>query len=118
MRDTARGTAKLVLETSWAASKQFNEATVVLLARAGKLSLDDPVRKYVPELPDLGAPLTIPHSAAAAAPDPELQTSIASCAPSKRPCPACSVAFLPFPQSFLVCAAPPAHGHPWSRRSR
>jgi CubicO group peptidase (beta-lactamase class C family) len=32
---------------------------VVLLARAGRLSLDDPVRKYVPELPDFGAPLTI-----------------------------------------------------------
>ena len=40
-------------------SKQFTAAAVVLLARAGKLSLDDPVRKYVPELPDFGAPLTI-----------------------------------------------------------
>ena len=27
----------------------------------GKLSLDDPARKYVPELPDYGAPLTIRH---------------------------------------------------------
>ena len=27
----------------------------------GKLSLDDPVRKYIPELPDYGAPLTIRH---------------------------------------------------------
>ena len=42
-------------------SKQFTAAAVVLLARAGKLSLDDPVRKYVPELPDFGAPLTIRH---------------------------------------------------------
>jgi len=40
-------------------SKQFTAAAVVLLARAGKLSLDDPVRKYVPELPDFGVPLTI-----------------------------------------------------------
>jgi CubicO group peptidase (beta-lactamase class C family) len=40
-------------------SKQFAAAAVVLLARAGKLSLDDPVRKYVPELPDFGAPVTI-----------------------------------------------------------
>jgi CubicO group peptidase (beta-lactamase class C family) len=40
-------------------SKQFTAAAVVLLARAGKLSLDDEVRKYVPELPDFGAPLTI-----------------------------------------------------------
>ena len=42
-------------------SKQFTAAAVVLLARAGRLSLDDPVRKYVPELPDFGAPLTIRH---------------------------------------------------------
>src|SRR5437868_897425 len=33
-------------------SKQFTAAAVLLLAREGKLSLDDPVRKYVPELPD------------------------------------------------------------------
>jgi CubicO group peptidase (beta-lactamase class C family) len=33
-------------------SKQFTAAAVLLLAREGKLSIDDPVRKYVPELPD------------------------------------------------------------------
>ena len=42
-------------------SKQFTAAAVLLLAQEGKLSLDDPVRKYVPELPDYGAPLTIRH---------------------------------------------------------
>jgi CubicO group peptidase (beta-lactamase class C family) len=42
-------------------SKQFTAAAVLLLARDGKLSLDDPVRKYVPELPDVGAPLLIRH---------------------------------------------------------
>ena len=42
-------------------SKQFTAAAVLLLARDGKLSLDDQVRKYVPELPDYGAPLTIRH---------------------------------------------------------
>ena len=40
-------------------SKQFTAAAVLLLARDGKLSLDDPARKYVPELPDYGTPLTI-----------------------------------------------------------
>ena len=40
-------------------SKQFTAAAVLLLARDGKLSLDDPVRKYVPELPDYGTPVTI-----------------------------------------------------------
>ena len=42
-------------------SKQFTAAAVLLLAREGKLSLDDPARKYIPELPDYGAPLTIRH---------------------------------------------------------
>ncbi|HEX7486644.1 MAG TPA: serine hydrolase domain-containing protein, partial [Vicinamibacterales bacterium] len=42
-------------------SKQFTAAAVLLLARDGKLSLDDPVRKYIPELPDYGKPLTIRH---------------------------------------------------------
>jgi len=42
-------------------SKQFTAMAVLLLARDGKLSLDDPVRKYVPEVPDYGSPLTIRH---------------------------------------------------------
>ncbi len=33
-------------------SKQFTAAAVMLLARDGKLSLDDQVRKYIPEVPD------------------------------------------------------------------
>jgi CubicO group peptidase (beta-lactamase class C family) len=42
-------------------SKQFTAAAMLLLARDGKLALDDQARKYVPELPDYGAPLTIRH---------------------------------------------------------
>ncbi len=42
-------------------SKQFTAAAILLLARDGKLSLDDPARKYIPELPDYGVPLTIRH---------------------------------------------------------
>ncbi len=42
-------------------SKQFTAAAVLLLAQDGKLSLDDSVRKHVPELPDYGAPLSIRH---------------------------------------------------------
>lgn len=42
-------------------SKQFTAAAVVLLAQQGKLSLDDEVRKYIPELPDYGAPITLRH---------------------------------------------------------
>src|SRR5437867_7656342 len=42
-------------------SKQFTAAAVLLLAREGKLSIDDPVKKYIPELPDYGSPLLIRH---------------------------------------------------------
>jgi CubicO group peptidase (beta-lactamase class C family) len=40
-------------------SKQFTAAAIVLLAQEGKLSLDDPVRKFISELPDFGVPITI-----------------------------------------------------------
>ena len=33
-------------------SKQFTAAAILLLEQQGKLSLDDDVKKYVPELPD------------------------------------------------------------------
>ncbi len=42
-------------------SKQFTAGAVVLLAQQGKLSLDDDVRKHVPELPAYEAPVTIRH---------------------------------------------------------
>src|SRR5690349_15293439 len=46
---------------SGSVAKQFTAAALVLLQQEGKLSIDDPVRKYIPELPDYGAPLTIRH---------------------------------------------------------
>ena len=30
-----------------------------MLAKEGKISLDDPIRKYVPEVPDFGEPITL-----------------------------------------------------------
>jgi CubicO group peptidase (beta-lactamase class C family) len=53
-------TAETIFEAG-SVSKQFTAAAVLLLARDGKLSLDDPARKYIPELPEYGAPLTIRH---------------------------------------------------------
>jgi CubicO group peptidase (beta-lactamase class C family) len=53
-------TAQTVFE-SGSVAKQFVAASLVLLQQEGKLNLDDQVRKYVPELPDYGAPLTIRH---------------------------------------------------------
>jgi CubicO group peptidase (beta-lactamase class C family) len=40
-------------------AKQFTAASVLLLAQDGKLSLDDDVRKYIPELHDHGTPVRI-----------------------------------------------------------
>ena len=42
-------------------SKQFTAACIVLLAQQGKISLDDNIRKYAPELPEPRAPITIRH---------------------------------------------------------
>jgi len=44
-------------------SKQFTTMSIVLLAQQGKLSLDDDIRKYVPEVPDFGETITIRHLA-------------------------------------------------------
>src|SRR5256714_4648405 len=46
---------------SGSVAKQFTAAAIVMLQQEGKLSLEDPVRKYIPELPDYGSPLTIRH---------------------------------------------------------
>ena len=40
-------------------SKQFTAASIVLLAQEGKISLDDNIRKYLPEIPDYGHKITI-----------------------------------------------------------
>jgi CubicO group peptidase (beta-lactamase class C family) len=42
-------------------SKQFTAASIALLAQQGRISLDDDVRKYVPQLPDYGRLITIRH---------------------------------------------------------
>ncbi|MBK8813745.1 MAG: beta-lactamase family protein [Acidobacteria bacterium] len=46
---------------SGSVAKHFTAAALVLLQQDRKLSLDDPVRKYIPELPDYGSPMTIRH---------------------------------------------------------
>jgi len=42
-------------------TKQFTAAAILLLNEAGKLQLDDSVRKWLPELPDTAQPVTIRH---------------------------------------------------------
>ncbi|MBI4421726.1 MAG: beta-lactamase family protein, partial [Gemmatimonadetes bacterium] len=53
-------TAETIFE-SGSVAKQFTATAVVLLALDGKLSLDDPARKYLPELPEYERPITIRH---------------------------------------------------------
>jgi CubicO group peptidase (beta-lactamase class C family) len=40
-------------------TKQFTAAAILLLSEQGRLSLDDPIRKWLPELPPAAAPMTI-----------------------------------------------------------
>lgn len=42
-------------------TKQFTAMSILLLARAGKLTLDDEIQKYLPELPRYQSPITIRH---------------------------------------------------------
>jgi len=44
-------------------SKQFTTFAVILLANQGKLSLDDDIRKHIPEVPDFGHKITLRHLA-------------------------------------------------------
>lgn len=40
-------------------SKQFAAAALLILVDEGKINLDDDVRKFIPELPDYGTPITV-----------------------------------------------------------
>ena len=53
-------TASSIFE-SGSVAKQFTAAAIVLLAQDGKLSLDDDIRRYLPEVPDLGQTIRIRH---------------------------------------------------------
>ena len=53
-------TTKTVLNVG-SVSKQFTAMSIALLAADGKLSLDDPVRKHIPELPAYPGGVTIRH---------------------------------------------------------
>ena len=46
---------------SGSVGKQFTSAAIVTLAREGKLGLDDPIRKYLPEAPSGWAKITVRH---------------------------------------------------------
>lgn len=42
-------------------SKQFTAFGILMLAKQGKLAVDDDIRKYIPELPDFGDTVTLRH---------------------------------------------------------
>jgi CubicO group peptidase (beta-lactamase class C family) len=53
-------TPNTILE-SGSVAKQFTATAVLLLMQDGKLSLEDDARKYLPELPVYGRPITVRH---------------------------------------------------------
>ncbi|MBX7054520.1 MAG: beta-lactamase family protein [Pyrinomonadaceae bacterium] len=60
MEHNVANTPQTIFE-SGSVAKQFTASAIVLLQQDGKLNIDDPVKKYVPELPDYGTLLTIRH---------------------------------------------------------
>lgn len=54
----APATADTIYEAG-SVSKQFTAAAILILAHEGKLNLDDDIRKYLPEMPDYGAPIRL-----------------------------------------------------------
>ena len=42
-------------------SKQFTAFSIYLLEKEGKISFEDNIRKYIPEVPNFGKPITIKH---------------------------------------------------------
>lgn len=59
--DLASG-AKITTDTVFdiaSVSKQFTATAILLLVEAGKLTLDDPISQYVPELPDWAQTVTV-----------------------------------------------------------
>ena len=42
-------------------TKQFTAVSILMLEEQGKLSVKDEVRKYLPDFPDKGSPITIEH---------------------------------------------------------
>jgi CubicO group peptidase (beta-lactamase class C family) len=53
-------TPATVFETG-SLAKQFTAAAVLLLVEDGRMGLDDDIRRYLPEMPDYGTPVTIRH---------------------------------------------------------
>lgn len=60
MEHMVPNTTKTIFECG-SVSKQFTAAAILLLIQEGKLSIDDDVRKYIPELPQYESPITIRH---------------------------------------------------------
>jgi len=44
-------------------SKQFTVFSILILEKEGKLSFEDDIRKYIPEVPDFGETITLKHLA-------------------------------------------------------
>jgi CubicO group peptidase (beta-lactamase class C family) len=58
LEHAVRNTPSTIFEAG-SVAKQFTAAALLLLEKDGRLSLDDHARKYVPELPDYGTPVTL-----------------------------------------------------------
>lgn len=63
-RSNVRDDVKMSLQTQFnigSVTKQFTAAAIFLLEESGSLSLNDPVRKYIPAFPEYPIPITLEH---------------------------------------------------------
>src|ERR1700744_1458397 len=58
IEDSVKVTTRTVFDVA-SMAKQFTAMATLLLASEGKISLNDDVHKYIPELPDYGTPIRI-----------------------------------------------------------
>jgi len=60
LEDHARITPQTVFDVA-SVAKQFTGLSVAMLIEQGKISLQEDIRKYLPDVPDLGKPICIQH---------------------------------------------------------
>lgn len=59
VEQNVRNTRETVFSLDYGECREFTAMTVAMLAEEGKLSLDDPIRKYIPELPSFASTITL-----------------------------------------------------------
>lgn len=60
LEHAAPNTLDTIMEAG-SVAKQFTATAILMLVEEGKIALTDDIRKYLPEMPDYGTPITVNH---------------------------------------------------------